>query len=589
MERKIKVLLLEDSPEDAEIVQRLLKKEMAIVDCRHALNRDAYFEALQQDTPDIILADNSVTGFSALQALVQTRERLPHVPFIMITGTVSEEYAVGMIKSGADDYILKDRLQRLSSAIEAALGKRRAEKEADEALQKLTENEEKYRTLIERVSDGFIALDDQWRFVYVNKKAEQLFERPPGTLTGKKIWDEFPESVGEPFYHAYVTAMETQQNAYLKAYSVAIDRWIVSYIYPSPTGLSVYFGDITEQRKAENKIRESEEKYRVLVERITDAFIALDKDFNYIYLNSKAAELARREPASLLGKNVWEIFPEAIESATYESFMRAMKEQVYICSTDYYEPLNLWQENHIYPSPEGLSIFIRDISAVKKSEETMKSMEKEIMHQQIQEQKKISRAIIHAQEKERNRIGQELHDNVNQILVATKMFLTSAAKTEAAKEAIRYPVELIDNSIDEIRSLSSGQVTPLKDIPLREMIRIQLDKIKESTGTSSELLFAVNDEIMHDDLKLNIYRIVQEQLNNIVKYAAAKHVAVSIKTEQNSIRLMISDDGKGFDTKQKRKGIGIANMMNRVEAFNGKMTLDSEPGKGCRLQILIPC
>ncbi len=103
--------------------------------------------------------------------------------------------------------------------------------------------------------------------------------------------------------------------------------------------------------------------------RITDAFIALDKNWRYTYLNKSAGELIQRDPASLIGKNVWEVFPDLVGTPIYELFYKAMQEQRYMWNEDYYPPLNSWQENHIYPSPEGISVYIRNISEKKKAEE----------------------------------------------------------------------------------------------------------------------------------------------------------------------------------------------------------------------------
>ena len=125
-----------------------------------------------------------------------------------------------------------------------------------------------------------------------------------------------------------------------------------------------------EQRVAErtNQVIHAQQSLSTLIERISDGFIALDKDFQYVYANKKIGEITHRDPQSLIGKNVWAEFPEAVGSATYQAFNKAMNEQQYICHTDHFEPLNLWQENHIYPSPDGLSVFIRDISDRKIAE-----------------------------------------------------------------------------------------------------------------------------------------------------------------------------------------------------------------------------
>lgn len=235
----------------------------------------------------------------------------------------------------------------------------------------------------------------------------------------------------------------------------------------------------------------------------------------------------------------------------------------------------------------GVSI---DITERKKAEETLSAMERKIQDNKIQEQKKISRAIIKAQEAEKNHIGKELHDNINQILASTKMYLSSAAnKNEAIREMLKYPIELINNSIEEIRLLSHKQVTPLKNINLEELLKGMISTLNENALPEMKFTYSVAEGLLYDDLKLNIYRIIQEQVNNIIKHAAAKNAHVGVKTEDNSIIITVTDDGNGFKVSDKRKGIGISNMMNRVESYNGIMKIKSSPGKGCSILITIPC
>ncbi len=137
----------------------------------------------------------------------------------------------------------------------------------------------------------------------------------------------------------------------------------------------------------QNLIHNKSSELSSLFDRIGDAFISLDKNWNYLYVNKQLGEMVHRDPAELVGKNVWQEFPEAVNSATFHAFHRAMKEQKYICHIDYYKPLNLWQENHIYPSPEGLSVFIRDISERKHAE--MKLIENIETLQRAEEQAKM--------------------------------------------------------------------------------------------------------------------------------------------------------------------------------------------------------
>ena len=140
MAEQLKILIVEDSVTDAEIVHRLLKKENMNFEFRQALNKNEYLLALDQFQPDIILCDNSLPQFSGTEALEIIRQRSMDIPFILVTGTVSEEFAAGIIKLGADDYILKDRLARLPAAIDAAIKHRRSEKEKNDYRYALDES-----------------------------------------------------------------------------------------------------------------------------------------------------------------------------------------------------------------------------------------------------------------------------------------------------------------------------------------------------------------------------------------------------------------------------------------------------------------
>jgi PAS domain S-box-containing protein len=112
----------------------------------------------------------------------------------------------------------------------------------------------------------------------------------------------------------------------------------------------------------------SNEKLQETFLRITDAFLAVDTNYNYTYVNKQLGEMVGRSSESLIGKNMWEEFPEAVGSATYTIFHEAMKRQEYMWNEDYFPGLDLWQENHVYPSPDGLSVYIRNITEKKLKE-----------------------------------------------------------------------------------------------------------------------------------------------------------------------------------------------------------------------------
>lgn len=145
-------------------------------------------------------------------------------------------------------------------------------KKNENKLRKLTEHLEEQVTLktkeltdvFERVTDGFVAMDKNWNFIFINKKAGQLFGHAPETLIGKHIWTEFPEAVGLDFYQAYHKAMETQKPDHIQEYYQPFKRWFENHIYPSPEGVSIYFKDITERKQSEQDLEKANRLYKYI-------------------------------------------------------------------------------------------------------------------------------------------------------------------------------------------------------------------------------------------------------------------------------------------------------------------------------------
>lgn len=197
--------------------------------------------------------------------------------------------------------------------------------------------------------------------------------------------------------------------------------------------------------------------------------------------------------------------------------------------------------------------------------------------------------MLSGQEKERNHIGKELHDNINQILAGTKLYLDMAGnKNSEVKALVKYPMELIDTSIEEIRLLCHKIVTPIKDINLEELVRALMEDLEQHGMIKTTFQYEVASGTLSDELKLNIYRIVQELTNNVLKYAKAKNVTASILTNDGKVNIIFTDDGQGFDPEKKRKGIGISNMLNRVNSFSGEIEIVSAEHKGCKTTVSIP-
>ena len=204
-------------------------------------------------------------------------------------------------------------------------------------------------------------------------------------------------------------------------------------------------------------------------------------------------------------------------------------------------------------------------------------------------EKQLIQATIDAQEKEREDIGRELHDNVNQILTTARLYLDCIDEIPLEqRHIIQRSSDSITSAIEEIRKLSKSLTQSFqKEVGLKLSIEDLAESIRRlEEGLRITLDFSLpSEELLDDKLKTAIFRILQELLNNVLKHAGASVVQVSIRQDPELLILQITDNGKGFDTSKKRKGIGLNNIISRTEVFNGQVTIDSSPGKGCRISV----
>lgn len=204
----------------------------------------------------------------------------------------------------------------------------------------------------------------------------------------------------------------------------------------------------------------------------------------------------------------------------------------------------------------------------------------------------VNEAILRAQEQERTVIGQELHDNVNQILFTSKLYLNLIKPLDADQIVLKEKTEaFILMAIDEIRKLSSALVSPrLSDRGLIPCIKNLVDDLMLAALFRTD--FVVRNESAIDgvdyNIQLTIFRIVQEQVKNIIKHSKAQQVSLQLWTAEEQVHLLIEDDGVGFDPRQATRGIGLTNIYDRASLFNGKVDLQTAPGKGCSLKVSMP-
>ena len=176
---------------------------------------------------------------------------------------------------------------------------------------------------LNQISDGFMSLDNDWCYTYVNDKAGEFLGRSPESLIGKYIWTEFPKLVTSPFYEAYSKAVVTQQTQYLIEYYEPFDKWIENRIYPSINGLTIYFTDFTERKKAEIALQESEKYLDNIINNLGDPVFVKNDQSHFLKANSAFYNMFSRTEEEILGK----AFTEDVPQEERERYLR-IDEQV---------------------------------------------------------------------------------------------------------------------------------------------------------------------------------------------------------------------------------------------------------------------
>ena len=351
------------------------------------------------------------------------------------------------------------------------------------------------------------------------------------------------------------------------------------------TGAMGTVQDITEKKKIEHILKESENIYKNLFNDSPYAIGIIDKDsMKFLEVNETATKLygySKEEFLSLTTYNIRtpEEHTKMAAQVSHGMYVRDRSIRAHRKKNGEIIMAEPTITEIVYKGKKAFLITINDVT------EKMR-IEAELMQSKVDRQNEILRTSLEAQEKSRADIGRELHDNINQLLVASTLYLKSV---KAASEKDRLLVEsaatIISNAIEETRKLSSSFVPPsLNEITLVDTITYFAKNFK-LTAMKVDVDIRINETNMTESLKLNIYRIIQEQFNNIVKYAEAGKVKIALVQTGNQLILEVQDDGKGFNRQEKTGGIGLSNIVSRAEAYNGQVNIQTSPGHGCCLRV----
>ena len=356
---------------------------------------------------------------------------------------------------------------------------------------------------------------------------------------------------------------------------------------------------VIEFKLFEEKIKASNERYLLATMATNDAIWDVDMDAKVIYWAEGFHTLFGYQAGSFKeSERTWEnaVHPQDLEKVetSIQSFIASKSHKI-------------WQEEYRFKRADGRFVLVVDrgflifdqMGRVTRMVGSMqditekRELENRLIKQEVNRHKFVSQAVVDAQEKERSEIGKELHDNVNQILSTAKLYLEVARNHEEEREKLLgLSAQYISVAINEIRSISKSLVpTSIGDIGLIESIQDLMESVKLTKAIKIHFNYDKTvDQILTEQQKLMLYRIIQEQLNNVLKHAKAENFTIEMMYEDSKLQVIMTDDGIGFDPEliKHKKGVGLFNINSRVELFHGKADIFSSPGAGCSIMIQIP-
>ena len=611
MDQALRILILEDMPSDAELMDYELREAEIAHTYRRVADRKHFVAALEERWPDIILSDFNLPGFDGLEALALAQAACPDTPFIFVSGARGEEVAIDMLKRGATDYVLKDRISRLGPAVQRALREAEERQERRQAEAALRESEENYRLLLKNIPavvyKGYVdcAVD------FVDRKVEELVGYPKRKFDARDLkWLDvvISEDRGK-FKQMFLEGLKTSKS-YIREYRIQrADGEIIwiqdrGQIICAPDGrveyISGVFFDINERRRAEEALRESEARFAAFMRHLPGIAFMRDVKGRYLYANEAWERIQHRGRQDWQGKTIAEVWPPMKGANISDSEQQVITQGEPVQTIEEIlqeDGTHNWLVNKFpIPDKDGRPSLIGtvgiDITQRRRAEEALRESEQRLRF--------LTSQILSAQERERKRISMELHDELGQSLAVLKLQIRAIERAlrddqqDLKADALEL-LSYLDGVIDDIRRLSRD-LSPaiLEDLGLQSALQYLINEFSKHYSISQSFEVENLDHLFPPDAQIIIYRIFQESLANISRHAGATEVFIAVREHEGLISLVLEDNGAGFDPTEvlarraSGRGLGLAALNERARMLGGALEIRSQPGFGTRVTCVIP-
>lgn len=478
------------------------------------------------------------------------------------------------------------------------------------AEEQLVKSEQFYRTLIADSLDLTLLLNASGEIIFSTPAIRRILGYTEEEVLQTNAFQYIhPEDLG---WALQSFEREVEENPDIKFIVVRIRRkngdwlWCMARGHnmldnPNINAVVVYIHDDTPRKMATEGLLESEKRFRSLIRDLQIGVLLQGADGSIEMTNNATCRMFDVSEDVFLGGRIWELYTDV----THEDGRRFLQEErpsykalqtgqlVKDVVMGVWHPKHqerIWIMINADPILDEAGNVVRVVCSFTNITER-KKLERKSFAEKMAHQRQLAQATIDGQEQERLEIGKELHDNIGQQLTTIKLFLDLANSTadETTQVMLNRSLRNVTELINEVRSMSRSLVPPtLKDLGFIDSVNDLIESLR-CTAVEVELdYYEFDEDKIPDNKKLALYRIIQEQLNNIIKHARAKQVSIILRLTAHNVLLQIKDDGMGFEFEKVKRGLGLSNIHNRAELFGGKALFTSSPGNGCEMNVSLP-
>jgi PAS domain S-box-containing protein len=469
------------------------------------------------------------------------------------------------------------------------------------------ESEERLQAIIQSAMDAIITLDEQQRVLLFNAAAELIFGCPRaqaiGTGIGRFIRGNLiapPDAPRAVQFNAGGTPLRIMgQHLALAGVRAGgeefpIDASVSQVRLHGADLIIVILRDITERKRVEAVLRENEQRYRILFSQAMDGILLLDAEGNIVSVNDSFARMHGYSVEELVDMNLRELDTPETMALLPQRYARLMARESLGFEVEHYHkdgrvvPLDVASSAIEIDGKLHVLAFHRDITERKRAEQDLRRSQQEL--------RGLSKAANEALEAERRRTARELHDELGQLLTALKMdleSLRSALPPDAPDLGRRAQAmdAMLDTTIAATRRIAADlRPLMLDDLGLAAALDWLTNNFSKQTGIATDLVIDDTVAQVPEPIASALYRITQESLTNVIKYAQATTTEIRLERDGDWVELTVRDNGRGIreGDQGKQGAFGLLGIRERVTLLSGEIAIRGEPGRGSEVRARIP-